>query len=308
MGLNRRQFITRSAAGAGLLLLEGCGSSGGSPGEDHLNEKPLLWRDVVSWNHSWDAGDAVTYSDDGGHYGLDPALRVDYVPDQNGSRPLQRDDGSFSDRLSIARIPGTLYQSSNAMFGGRASWYSDIIVPHDPEKPGFLYTWSSMLNTVFDYQTESFFWEQPWWGALLVRGVRPFDGHNATYIDGNPGMVTIERSESGFVRMSVWPDGSSFGPIINSDVAFTEDTVLVQWLANNENSWLEVNYKNSAGVIVSSRTAGAVSATVMQQLHSGLSHTNYTSCIGIAKGIPSTADTDATRAWAAQYMPVAKEL
>ena len=175
------------------------------------------------------------------------------------------------------------------------------------QQPGYFYTWSSMLNTVYD-QTDRFLWEQPWWGAALVRGVRPFEGYNSTYIDGNPGMVTIDRSETNHVRMRVWPDGSSFGPTINSDVKFTEDTVLVQWLANNENSWLELNYKNQTGDIISSRTQGAVSHSVMQQLHSGLSHTNYTSCIGIAKGVTTTAQTDATRGWAASYIPVAKEL
>lgn len=94
-------------------------------------------------------------------------------------------------------------------------------------------------------------------------------------------MVTIERPETNFVGMRAWPDGNHYGPTINSDVKFTEDTVRVQ---------------------------GAVSHSVMQQLHSGLSHTNYTSCIGIAKGVPAKADTDAARDWAAQYIPVVLEL
>jgi hypothetical protein len=121
-------------------------------------------------------------------------------------------------------------------------------------------------------------------------------------------MTTIARSKTNHVRMRVWPDGSHFGPAINSDVKYTEDTVLVQWLANSENSWLELNYKNSAGDIISSRTHGAVSHSVMRQLHTGLSHTNYTSCIGIAKGVPTTVQTDAVRDWAAPYIPVAVEL
>ena len=308
MGINRRQFVRGSTVGAGLFLLEGCGSSGGSSGSDDVNATPALWREVVSWDHSWDAADAITYSDDGKNYDLAPAVRVDSVPDQNGGIPLRRDNGAFSESFSIPRIPGPQYQSSNAMFGGRESWYADIIIPHNPEKPGFFYSWSAMLHTASNYSENVFFWEQPWWGAVLVRGVRPFDGHDSTYIDGNLGMVTIERSETNVVRMRVWPDGHSYGPTLKSDVKFTEDTVLVQWLANGADSWLELNYKNQAGDIVSSRTHGAVSNTVMQHLHSGLSHTHYMSCIGIAKGIPSTAKTDAVRDWAAPYIPVALEL
>jgi hypothetical protein len=306
--INRRQFVKSSAIGAGLFVLEGCGSSGGSSQQDNLSETPVLWREVVSWDHSWDAADAITYSDDGKGYGLDPAVRVDYVPDQNGGIPLRRDNGAFSESFSIPRIPGPLYQSSNTMFGGRESWYADIIIPHNPEQPKYFYTWSSMLHTASNFHENVFFWEQPWWGAVLVRGVRPFDGHNSTYIDGNPGMVTIERSEKNDVSMRVWPDGSSFGPTIYSDVKFTEDTVLVQWLANGEDSWLELNYKNKAGEIISSRTQGAVSNTVMQNLHSGLSHTHYMACMGIAKGVPDTVKTDAVRDWAAPYIPVAIEL
>jgi hypothetical protein len=308
VSINRRQFVKSSAVGAGLILLEGCGSSGGSSQEDNLGDTPVQWREVVSWDHSWDAADAITYSDEGKDYGLDPAVRVDYVPDQNGGIALRRDNGAFSESFSIPRIPGPLYQPSNSMFGGRESWYADIIIPHNPEQPGYFYSWSSMLHTASNFNEDVFFWEQPWWGAVLVRAVRPFDGHDSTYIDGNPGMVTIERSESNNVRMRVWPDGSSFGPTINSDVKFSEDTVLVQWLANGEESWLELNYKNKAGDIISSRTQGAVSNTVMQNLHSGLSHTHYMSCMGIAKGVPTAAKTDATRKWAAPYMPVAKEL
>jgi hypothetical protein len=311
VGINRRQFVSSSAIGAGLFLLEGCGSQKLSE-EDYLNEKPVLWKDVVSWDHSWDAADAVTYSDDGASYGLKPAVRVDHVPDKSGDVSLRRDEGLFDSAplpTPIPHIPGTLYQSSNKMFGGRESWYSDIVIPHNPLQPGYFYAWSSGLTSAPNpAETNWFAWEQPWWGSVLVRGVGPFDGHNSAYIDGNPGMVTIGNSESGFVRMRAWPDGTQFGPTIYSDLKYTEDTVLLQWLANNENSWLELNYKNQAGEIVSSRTQGAVSHSVMQQLHSGLSHTNYTSCIGIAKGVPTAAQTDATRNWAARYIPVAKEL
>jgi hypothetical protein len=46
----------------------------------------------------------------------------------------------------------------------------------------------------------------------------------------------------------------------------------------------------------------------MRQLHSGFSHVNYTTCIGIAKGSPTDAQTDAVRRWAAPFIPAARHL
>jgi hypothetical protein len=41
----------------------------------------------------------------------------------------------------------------------------------------------------------------------------------------------------------------------------------------------------------------------MDDFHSGFSHTNYISAIGIAKGIPAVDQTDAVRNWAAPFIP-----
>jgi hypothetical protein len=295
MSISRRVFIGHSATAFSAMLL------GGYPALSAEKK----WKDVVAWSHSWDAVDATTYSDDGSSYKIPPALRVDSVPDPNGGRPLLRDRGTIFP--NTPPIPGTVYQASNSMFGGRPSWFSDTIIPHDPANPGYLYALQSMLNAVPDSlgaPDTVFAWSQPWWGALLVRGVGPFEGHNQAYIDGNPGMVTIGRlPKTGTVVVRCWPEGMVMGPMIDSGAPYADNTALVQWLANGTESWLEVNYRGADGVLVTKRAAGALGTRQMDQFHTGLSHTNYTSCIGLAKGIPTTAQTDAIRDWASPFIP-----
>ena len=267
------------------------------------------WKDVVPWNHSWDAADAMTYADDGESFDIPPAVRVDLVPDPNGDLPLSRDKFGLLSAFTYPPFPGTLYQSSNSMFGGRPSWFSDVIVPHNPQKPSYFYSLQSTLTVVQrpkDEPLKLLEWSQPWWGAVLVRGVGPFEGHNQAYIDGNPGMVTISRSKRGTVMVRSWIDGQTLGGKIDSGAPYEENTALVMWLKNGSESFLEVNYRGADGFLVTKRVLGTIGGTNMNDFHSGLSHTNYTSSIGIAKGIPTTAQTDAVRNWAAPYIPDAK--
>ncbi len=289
MRINRRQFIGISST-TGILLLSG------------FKSDETRWKDVAPWSHSWDASEAVTYQDDGQDYQLKPAVRVDSIPDAIGDKVLSRDRGQITALFSLKPMPGPQYHPSNPMFEGRPSWFSDTVIPHNPDKPGYFYAWQSGITSTHN-PSDGFGWKQPWWGAVLCRGVGPFVGHNRAYIDGNPGMVTIDISTTGTVQLRVWPNGVSFGPTINSELQFTEDTVLVQWLANGEDSWLEMNYRGSDGALVTRRVTGAVGNAELVQLHSGISHTNYTSCAAIAKGIPTIAQTDAVRNWAAPFIP-----
>jgi hypothetical protein len=278
-----------------------------SNGDDVLgNTDNLKWKDVVSWNHSWDAVDATTYLDHGKNFDLPEAVRVDSVFDPSGGLVMSRDDLARGRILGYSPLPGTLFQPSNSMFGGRPSWFSDTIVPHDPTKPTYAYSLQSSLSPVQDPwgAHDTFFdWPQPWWGAVLVRGVGPFEGHNQAYIDGNPGMVTISRSPKGTVMIRSWTGNNALGEAIDSGVAYEEETVLVMWLANGKKSWLEVNYRDADGRLVAARVVGEIGDRKMDDFHTGFSHTNYTSAIGIAKGIPTTDQTDAVRNWAAAFIP-----
>ena len=122
---------------------------------------------------------------------------------------------------------------------------------------------------------------------------KPFEGHNQAYNDGNPGMVTISRSSRGTVMIRSWTAGTTLGKAIGSGVAYEEETALVMWLANGKKSWLEVSYRDAGGRIVTKRVLGEIGNRKMDDFHTGFSHTNYTSAIGIAKGIPTTDQTDA---------------
>ena len=138
----------------------------------------------------------------------------------------------------------------------------------------------------------------------LLKTVRgPFKGHNQAYIDGNPGMVTISRSPKGTVMIRIWTANDTFGPSIDSGAPYEEETALVMWLANGKDSWLEVNYRNADGRLITKRVPGTIGGKNMDDFHSGGSHTNYTSAIGIAKGVPTAAQTNAIRNWAAPFIP-----
>jgi len=295
MSINRRQFVSGAAAAGSIFML--CGTSAISAG--------TKWKDVVPWSHAWDAADAITYIDDGMGYNIPSNVRVDSVPDPIGGRPLLRDKLGLMLK-NKPHIPGTIFQPSDSKFGGRSSWFSDTIIPHDPAVPSYAYSIQSMLNSVADQvgAPETVFgWQQPWWGAVLVRGAGPFGGHNQAYIDGNPGMVTISRSPKGTVIIRCWPEGLVMGPMIDSGAPYEEEAALVQWLANGTESWLEVNYRGADGVLVTKRVAGALGTSNMNQFHTGFTHTNHTSCIGLAKGIPTSAQTDAVRNWANPFIP-----
>ena len=304
MSITRRRLIRQSAFAVltGSILLLGT-ITGVSADADQK------WKDVVPWDHSWDAADAITYADDGESFDIPPAVRVDRVPDAKGDLPLSRDEFGLLSIFTLPPLPGTLYQPTNSMFGGRPSWFSDVIIPHDPENPGYFYSVQSALTVVQGPREKPhklLEWSQPWWGAVLVRGEGPFGGHNQAYIDGNPGMVTISRSKMGTVMVRSWIDGQTLGGKIDSGAPYEENTALVMWLKNGSESFLEVNYRGADGFLVTKRVLGTIGGTNMNDFHSGLSHTNYTSSIGIAKGIPTTAQTDAVRNWAAPYIPDAK--
>ncbi len=296
MRLGFRYFVGNCAVVANFIFLSpfACAVDG------------IEWKDVVVWDHSWDASDAITYVDDGKNYNIPEAVRVDTVADPSGNLVMSRDAGFRTKLLGLPPLPGTLFQTSNAMFNGRPSWFSDTVVPHDPSKPGYYYSLQSQLSPVQDpwNAPDTFFkWPQPWWGAVLVRGVGPFEGHNQAYIDGNPGMVTISRSPKGTVMVRSWTANRTFGPSIDSGAPYEEETALVMWLANGEESWLEVNYRDADGLLITKRVLGAIGGKNMDDFHSGGSHTNYTSSIGIAKGVPTAAQTDAVRNWAAPFIP-----
>ena len=285
-----------------IWLVTSCSNGDNSSGSADAPE----WKNVVTWDHSWDAVDATTYLDDGENFDIPEAVRVDSVVDPIGGLMISRDHFGRGKLFGYPLIPGALFQSSNPMFGGRPSWFSDTIEPHNATEPWYGYSLQSSLSPVQDPwgAPDTFFdWPQPWWGAVLARGVGPFGGHNQAYIDGNPGMVTISRSASGTVMIRSWTGGTTLGKSIDSGVAYEEETVLVMWLANGEKSWLEVSYRDAGGSLVTKRVLGEIGDRKMDDFHSGFSHTNYTSAIGIAKGIPTADQTDAVRNWAAPFIP-----
>lgn len=285
-----------------ICLTTSCSNGDNSSG----NIDDPKWKNVVTWDHSWDAGDATTYLDDGKNFNLPEAVRVDSVSDPSGGLVMSRDHFGRGKLFGYPLIPGTLFQSSNPMFGGRPSWLSDTIESHKAGRSGYYYSLQSSLSPIQDPwgAPDTFFdWPQPWWGAVLVRGVGPFEGHNQAYIDGNPGMVTISRSPRGTLMIRSWTAGTTLGKSIDSGVAYEEETALVMWLANGKKSWLEVSYRDAGGRLVTKRVLGEIGDRNMDDFHSGFSHTNYISAIGIAKGIPAVDQTDAVRNWAAPFIP-----
>ena len=298
-------------AGIAVLGLDGCVAS-------------TLWKDQFAWDHSWDAADQglVTYQapdttqDPNNPYKLPAATRVDTVPDPSGARPMYRDDGSYMGLFLSPAAPGPLWNSTTPAFGGRASWESDIIL----EDTQFFYNFHSLLAplTNKDDTTQWFGWAQPWWGAMLVAPKPGSVDRERTALDGNPGMTTIGFDDPAAVdpgvNISTWNsvDGViDFGPFIRTDVVPADgQAISIMWQVGSPSaspaipSWLEVGYIDGSGTYASQRVEGEQgAANTLDTLHSGWSHMNLTSCIGLSRTLPDQSQVNDVKFWLAQQLP-----
>lgn len=268
------------------------------------------WHDLAPWVNSWDAADSevVTYEDDGIDYSVDAATRVASIPDRgtDGSRPMAKDtgpygtiNGTLGGGYATDPLPGALWVAESARFDGRPAWYSDQL----DATPSFFDGLYSGLFANLDPDDE-FDVEQPWWSALLVSGGSE-TGNANVLLDGNPGASTIANEAT--INIQTWNNILDNGGTIDSGITPTAGkAVLLIWKVNGASSWFEVT-RFTGGAIVTVRTAGTQGglANGITTIHSGWSHSNYTSALAIGEGTPDEADVTRVRNWGSRILTAA---
>jgi hypothetical protein len=100
---------------------------------------------------------------------------------------------------------------------------------------------------------------------------------------------------------------SLFGPeglkIENTHVSSTDETVLVFCKVDGANSFLEINWRDGAGVLQTNRQAGTLSAYNYLECMVGWVHDTYWCDTAIKLNIPTEPELDFIRTWAANYIP-----
>ena len=267
------------------------------------------WSTLTTWTHSWDARDAATYQDDGTTWGIPAARRVDHVPDRGpGQRDLTRDQGPYGALFFAPPLPGPVAISQSPMFSGRAAWHDDLV-----ESSGFF---AATLSPVTDPSVSSTWfnpplgYSPPFWYAILGR----------TTAAPKTGLVDSTRGELGTCptidgglsnRWSI----ATFGPqpfpwpSINHQVSPDETVLMIAEVASGTNaSFLEINWRDASGTLQTLRQHVTVNPYTCKELYFGIVHEEYVSAAAVKLGVPSKAETDAVRNWAAPYIPAAGPL
>lgn len=266
---------------------------------------PDAFAAIAPWDHSWDAYSMLWYDDPGGDgYDIPPAVRVEYVADGgsglDGDRPMLKDQGPYGALFSMNPVPGPLYVRRSPVFAGRPAWESDIVFPIGI----FFDNIHSMMSPQIDKNDtgEWFGWAEPWWIALLIALVPSDGGNEDAFIDGDPGMVTMQGGPT--VLINTWLNLATPGPTIDSGVALDRlQSCMVVAQINGASSFLDVTYRDEDGTLITDHTAGSQTAAVtMETMHTGWTNMNTTSAIGMAQGTCSPEQLEAIRLWSHPYL------
>lgn len=259
---------------------------------------PPTFASLAPWSHVWDANDAITYADSTG------AARVASIPDR-GNAPhmdLVRDAGWYGSATNAPPIPGPLYQATNPVLNGRASFLTDKVTNG--------YAPNSMLSpNANPYDSTTWFnapngIAAPYWVAILSRS----SGVDSTRGDIGTG-PTIGPPIVGSSKLWSW---STFGPKpfpyahINHQVSpSTETTLVLEYTAADPNqSFLEVTWRDAGGKLQTVRGYGTVTPYTYKELFFGwVDGHNYTSAMGLAIGTPTETQLTTIRNWAAASIP-----
>ena len=266
------------------------------------------WHDVAPWTHSWDALDAQLYTDDGEAWDIAPAVRVDTIPDgSDNGRPMFRDQGPHGAIFLQPPLPGCLWVPDTDRFGGRPAWHSDRVLLAD----SYFLNWHSMLSPLTDKDDpdDFFAWANPWWQAMLLHFTPGQTGREVAALDGDPGMTTIEGYDpnNGYapgINVSAWIGGHNTGPYLTSTVPpYSDRSILLMTLKDGASSWLDITWRDDTGDLQTQRVSGPLGGSnPMNTLHTGWSHSNSMTCLGLAHAAPTDAQVEAVRTWAAPYL------
>lgn len=280
--------------------------------------------DQADFDNVWDMRDAVV---EGG--------RAIYVEDPVGHRPMRTMPGTFSllGATPLEPLPGPLYIPSSAMFNGHPAVFCD----HQPQYTGSFFgdLFSALSpNTSADgtqgiddppgdsavYFNAPHGYPPPYWVAVLGRlGLAddpltdPNTGSSgvwdATHGGGGTG-PTVGRLIVGLGGNN-W-QFSNFGPglvlITTSHVATVDETVLLIICVNGASSFMEVNWRSSAGVLMTTRATGFMNNWNFLECFIGWVHGPRLAGAAIRRGFPDEDEIDQVRHWGSYFIPPAGAL
>lgn len=283
------------------------------------------WHQLLAWTHSWDMADAVTYVPDAGEqaaWKIDAKPWVASVPDRGTvGMPLLRDRGMWGQIFSLPSFPDPLYQSSDARFAGRPSFFADPLISLGPD----LYNLHSMMSPVLDPNAPTNFfaapdgYQPPYWIAVLAHppvGEVSFEGMTSlsAVMDSHRGVTGAGPTVGGTLSGEKW-GVACFGPqppgFFWPDIERlyrAETTLVVVFVGSGiDGSWMEVNWREGDEIrtrrdtiTLGARPDGA--PLPFEETFFGWAETMRNSAMGIKLGQPAEADIEAIRNWSAPFI------
>lgn len=292
------------------------------------NISDLRWHNLLTWTHSWDMVDAVTYIPDAKEkaaWGVDGSLRVASVADRgSAAMPLLRDQGMWGQMFKQSAVPGPVYQPSDTRFAGRPSFFADPLASLGLAGPD-LNNLHSMLSPVLDpYDPKTFFaapdgYKPPYWIAVLAHppvGEVSFEGMTSlsAVMDSHRGDTGAGPTVGGTLPGKKWgvacfgpQPPSFFWPAIEHPYR-AETTLVVVFVGSGiDGSWMEVNWREGDEIRTrrDTITLGAKpdgAPLPFEETFFGWAETMRNSAMGIKLGAPAEAEIDAIRNWSAPFI------
>lgn len=269
------------------------------------------WWQLTDWTHSWDAEDSEVASG-----------RATRVVDRRGNRPLIKLPnplGLFgADPNIYGSLPGPLYLPASPRFNNRPALYSDSFPAVGALAPIFAGlspngSLNGGTNEPVNWFNSPTGYPQPYWVAVLAR----LTGSTTSAVwDAQKGDVgtgpTIGADIFGGAddkwEVSLFgPDGGANKIEVNH-VSSADETVLVFVYVNGASSFMEVTWKDGAGVPSTLRQTGTLGAHTYFECFLGWVHDVYWTATGIKLGTPTEPELDFIRTWATAYIPAAAVL
>lgn len=270
------------------------------------------WWELTNWTHSWDAKNSVV---EGG--------RVTRIPDLRGNKPLIKMGGVLpllgANINAVGPLPGPTYLASSPRFNNHAAVYTDSFPAPGSFFPLFAGLSPNVSTTSSINEPDNWFnapsngYPQPYWVAILARTT---DGPATAVWDAQNGGIgtgpTIGPDIFGGVdhkwEVSLFgPDGGT-NKVENPHVSSPNETTLVFCYVNGASSFLEVTWKDGAGVPSTLRQTGTLGPHRYLECFLGWVHDVYWMAAGIKLGTPLETELDFIRSWALAFMPAAAVL
>jgi len=258
-----------------------------------------------------------------GKYGEPVENRIIRVPN-SGKLPgydLITDQGGwiavFAPSKNLANLPGPLFIESSARFNGRpACFFDSMNAEAYLEHLDARFNMNALLSITGNPRDQSTFFKtfygyrQPFDVAVLHRAHgEPFPNTQSAIDtfepEGGPSIVRLpgESNKSYWGMLTGFEfHGHKYG---RTPIEMSEDmTILFVARFYEDKSFLELNWRDSSGVLQTSRTHTVMANNGnFTNFFLGATGSGYTSAVALKMGTWTEAEIDQLRSWAAEYLP-----